>query len=627
LETVLSARIDIGARPSWMHRAPQAIGLPPRLVAYIALVCIAATAMFVASLLRLHGSDLPLLAILILLGAIAEVLHTPVGMGMRYSQFILFCLFSTLIVPPPLVIVSTTVAVVLGDAILRRPWVRIAFNVSQHTIAAGAASATWWWATAGITNASELIDKLPLVAAVVGLFYLLNSGLVSVAAALHEGESVFTVWWTTRRRVLAPQLGTCALVPLFAWAWLEDPRAIGLLMIPLGITWLSFRQVHSLEAKRELEQVLREKSDSLAARWEVLAAVSGRLEERIDPEGSLHNAARLVVEHCAEVAHIQLRDGRSAALPPARVASLGWHEPTAPIPPSAPLADCQTVVLRALGQELGVLRVGWLSGPPTPEQIALLEPLADRISLALHNAVLLEEAVEVETVRAVGRTKAEFLAAVGHEMRAPVGLLAGYGELLSSKPVTRGQADWIGDHISVAAGQLARMIDDLLDAGRFDSGRFSLNRRPVDLGAVVAAARSAAAVAHPRHRFVLAGDREPAPVTADAARLDQVLRNLLANAARHAPDDTEVTIRVERRGPATIVTVEDCGPGVPPDDRARIFEKFYRGRDAREREDGGLGLGLAIAADIVAAHGGRLWVEDAAGPRGGARFVFTLPAA
>jgi signal transduction histidine kinase len=119
----------------------------------------------------------------------------------------------------------------------------------------------------------------------------------------------------------------------------------------------------------------------------------------------------------------------------------------------------------------------------------------------------------------------------------------------------------------------------------------------------------------------------PTPVVADAVRLGQVLRNLLANAARYAPDGTEVTIRVEARGPLAIVAVEDRGPGVRPEDRARVFEKFYRGRDAREREDGGLGLGLAIASDIVAAHGGRLWVEDAAGPGSGARFVFTLPAA
>jgi two-component system OmpR family sensor kinase len=285
------------------------------------------------------------------------------------------------------------------------------------------------------------------------------------------------------------------------------------------------------------------------------------------------------------------------------------------------------VLLTAAGASIGTLFVAWGAIAPTPNQLALLERLADRVALAIHGALLLSQAAEVETIREVQRAKGEFLAVVSHEMRAPVGLLSGYGELLATRPGSRAQVKWIGSHMGAATRQLARMIDDLLDAGRIESGRLSLKLRATDVGEMVAAACDAACAAHPDHQFTFSCAESDLTARADVDRMRQVLSNLHSNAARYAPAGTQVRTMVERRNGAIVVAVEDQGPGVPPAERARIFEKFYRADCVKARADGGLGLGLAIASDIVVAHGGRIWVEDVEGGGVGARFTFTISSA
>jgi two-component system sensor histidine kinase KdpD len=400
---------------------------------------------------------------------------------------------------------------------------------------------------------------------------------------------------------------------------LEDPRAIPLLLVPVGVTWASFRQIAALEVKTKESQLL-------AARWAVLAETSRRLGERVDADGVIQASAHLLVEYCADAAYVVVKGGHTAEAPSQDVslAVPSWLA-TPPGDPAAVVADLRVVPLKAAGDMMGTLFVAWIAAPPAPNQLALLEPLADRIALAIHQALLLSQAAEVETIRELQRAKGEFLAAVSHEMRAPVGLLSGYGELLAARPGPRQQIRWIGTHMGAATRQLARMIDDLLDAGRIESGRFSLNLHVVDACDLASRACDVARAAHPSHQFSFACAGRDLLVRADADRVRQVLSNLLSNAARYAPAGTRVSTTVERRGDEVVVAVEDEGPGVPAAERARIFEKFYRAERVKGRADGGLGLGLAIAGDIVAAHGGRIWVEDARPDGTGARFVFTIP--
>src|SRR5207249_123222 len=154
-------------------------------------------------------------------------------------------------------------------------------------------------------------------------------------------------------------------------------------------------------------------------------------------------------------------------------------------------------------------------------------------------------------------------------------------------------------------------------------GRFSLDIRPVNLRQVAKAAIATAQAAYGDHRYLLRTEGQLPPFNSDDARLQQILVNLLTNAARYAPAGTAATVVLSADQEGVLMAVEDEGPGVPPAERERIFEKFYRTSPGKQQTSKGLGLGLSICLDLVIALGGRIWVEEA--PGGGARFVVRLP--
>jgi len=210
-----------------------------------------------------------------------------------------------------------------------------------------------------------------------------------------------------------------------------------------------------------------------------------------------------------------------------------------------------------------------------------------------------------------------FVADASHELRSPLARMRAELEVDRAHPET---ADPAGTAASVLAETvtLQRLVDDLLllargDAGAPESGR----REPVDLDATVAA--RVAALRSTGEQRIDASRVRPVQVAGDRDQLQRAVANLLDNAVRHARDRIVVTLD---DGPDGVeLTVADDGPGVPPTDRDRIFERFTRLDDARSARDGGAGLGLPIARDIAARHGGTLTVE---GPPG-ARFVLWLP--
>jgi signal transduction histidine kinase len=200
-----------------------------------------------------------------------------------------------------------------------------------------------------------------------------------------------------------------------------------------------------------------------------------------------------------------------------------------------------------------------------------------------------------------------FIADAAHELRNPV------AALLSSLEVhERVSGDPEAAGLARQAERLSELVNDLLALARLDSG--SAGRPPpVDLGQLV---REEAA-----SRPGISVNIVPAVVRADAGLLRRAVANLLDNAVRHARHDVDVCIEID--GPDVVLSVTDDGPGVPDSERERIFDRFTRLDDARSRDAGGVGLGLAIARETVVAAGGSVRVEDA---RPGARFVVRLPA-
>ena len=203
---------------------------------------------------------------------------------------------------------------------------------------------------------------------------------------------------------------------------------------------------------------------------------------------------------------------------------------------------------------------------------------------------------------------------VAHELRTPLTNLRCELEAIQDGLMTPDPACIASIHDEVL--HLQRLVEDLQELAVAEAGGLVLHRERVDLGATVA--RIVGAQAELTIEPGLAVD-------VDLTRLRQIVQNVLANAVSHTPGDAPIQVRVARAGAEATVAVADRGPGIPAQDLERIFERFYRVDEARSRERGGAGLGLAIVRQLVELHGGRVWAESV--EREGATFTFALPLA
>jgi len=208
----------------------------------------------------------------------------------------------------------------------------------------------------------------------------------------------------------------------------------------------------------------------------------------------------------------------------------------------------------------------------------------------------------------------QFVADASHELRTPLATIQGYAEL--TRRTAPGDPEALGAAMAKVEGEAHRMaglVEDLLLLARLDAGR-PLERTEVDATKLVLEAVADARVVAPDHKWNLDLSDEPVSVTGDEQRLHQVLTNLLANARRHTPPRTTVTVAARSDGPEHVVlTVHDDGPGLSPDLADRAFERFTRGDSSRTRASGGAGLGLSLVHAISAAHGGTVAVASSPG--------------
>ena len=221
-----------------------------------------------------------------------------------------------------------------------------------------------------------------------------------------------------------------------------------------------------------------------------------------------------------------------------------------------------------------------------------------------------------------------FVADASHELKTPPAIIRANAEVLEREALVTDEGRPLVADIVTETDRLSRLVGDLLQLASADATGLAIERQRVDLGAVAAdTVRQTQALAA-EHEVALRIE-SPTPgatvVSGDRDRLTQLILILLDNAIDHSPPGTAVVVSVRRAGRRVDLAVADQGPGVPPSERARVFEPFTRLPGVRRDRAGGTGLGLAIARRIVVAHDGTIAVDDA--PGGGARFVVSLPAA
>jgi two-component system sensor histidine kinase KdpD len=264
-----------------------------------------------------------------------------------------------------------------------------------------------------------------------------------------------------------------------------------------------------------------------------------------------------------------------------------------------------------------------------PEQRQFLDAYANLAALAVERAQLDEQASQTQVLRATEKLQTALLNSISHDLRTPLASISGTLDSLA-------EAEQVGEALiqldrearldlienaREQAKRLNRLVGNLLEMTRLEAGAINLNRMESDVqdivGAAVASMKDRLAV-HPI--CIEAPDSLPA-IQVDFVLIEQVLVNLLDNAAKFSPPETPIDIIARPSGATVELTVRDRGPGIPTEDRFKVFDKFYRVN--RRDGIGGTGLGLSICKGIIEAHGGRIWVSDF--PQGGTQVSFILP--
>lgn len=238
----------------------------------------------------------------------------------------------------------------------------------------------------------------------------------------------------------------------------------------------------------------------------------------------------------------------------------------------------------------------------------------------------LKQTAETEALRAVDQMKSDFLAAMSHDFRSPLTVVRGAVELLlGERPgaLTAGQRE-LAQSAERNVLRLEEFTEDLLEMARLEQGAVALEPEDLDVRTLLTeiVADHQILAKQRRQWFALDAPADAMKVSADRGRLRQALSNLVGNAIKYAPTGTPINVRAERQNGLFRIAVSDHGPGIPPEERGHMFEKFFRGRGVGSTP--GAGLGLSIARSLVVLHGGTLDYEDT--PGGGSTFVVRLPA-
>lgn len=288
------------------------------------------------------------------------------------------------------------------------------------------------------------------------------------------------------------------------------------------------------------------------------------------------------------------------------------HKPTDQIPSKNEGLNLISEVTLARYDEKLVLRI-------------IASPFLDENGLILGTVYLFDD---ITREKEIDQMKSDFISLVSHELRTPLTSIIGFVSFILD-----GKAGAINDRqrnslsrVQRQSKRLAALINDLLDISRIESGRIQMDQEPIPLLEIVTQRieEIRPQADEKSIRLALTAPESVPKVLGDEARMGQVFTNLIGNAIKFTPENGEVNVKVEADGNLLHVEVIDTGPGIPAEERQKIFDKFYQLSDISTRQQGGSGLGLSITKSIVEAHGGKLWIDD--GNQGkGSNFQFVLP--
>lgn len=318
----------------------------------------------------------------------------------------------------------------------------------------------------------------------------------------------------------------------------------------------------------------------------------------------------------------------AAWIPSARSATgsgARWIRVMDPHGPGASSRDerVHAVPLHAGGRRIGTLAIIRVSPRPRSADDRILTSVATQLAGAIERSRLRQRATDAEVLRRADELKNALLGAVSHDLRTPLASIVASAGSLRQTDVrwTDAERESFLSDIEHEARRLSRIVGNLLDLSRMESGTLHPERTWYDLAALIDDVVGRLRPLTQGHHVEVRVPEDLPPVSLDYVEIDQVLSNLIENAARHAGPGTSILVSAAIDGANAVVEVSDNGPGVPTDALAHVFEPFFRGASGGSPR--GTGLGLAVARGLVEAHGGDISVRNQ--PGGGAVFRFTLP--
>ncbi|PYO88510.1 MAG: hypothetical protein DMD66_07380 [Gemmatimonadetes bacterium] len=341
----------------------------------------------------------------------------------------------------------------------------------------------------------------------------------------------------------------------------------------------------------------------LAHHVDALRAMHDQLERRFEDLRREREESRTLVEALSD--GVLAADNRGTVISTnAAARRLLGYGPTEPLLPLSELFHDRAH--RALMREVltGAVLEGRELDLGDRTVLVSARPLADGGTLLVLN--------DVSELRLLETIRRDFVANVSHELKTPLTAIAGYAETLAAEALDS-QAVGFAQTIVDNARRMQRLVDDLLDLSRIESGGWRPEPRMLGVDAAAREAWRPFAERASSRTIELETATDSAAVNSDPEALRQIFTNLFDNALRHTPEGGRIRVTAEQEGDETVVRVSDTGSGIPSDHLPRIFERFYRVDPSRSRQEGGTGLGLAIVKHLVEAHGGRVEADSELG--------------